>query len=181
MEDDTAMNELYLARLDNDDEIEFADMMKDWELSEERIVPGIMRNYGPDFDGFIRLLNNCHLGIGLNDSQVPSTLYVLKDKNNKILGSVLIRHSLTNDLRFYGGHIGYGIRPSERKKGLATTQLHLALEKARELGLIEVMVSCDKANIPSSKVIRKNGGILEWEGYYEPINRDIERYWIKIG
>ncbi|MFW6030430.1 MAG: GNAT family N-acetyltransferase [Halanaerobiales bacterium] len=171
---------LYIKRPTLDDEKEFIDMMSDWEQSKERIVPGIIKNYLPDYKAFLGLLDNCHNGIGLNKTQVPSTLYIFKEENNKILGAISIRHYLTEELKKYGGHIGYGIRPSERNKGYATIMLKLALEKAKELNIGKVMIHCDDDNLASSKIIIKNGGQIEFNGYYKKLNRKIRRYSILI-
>ena len=90
-----------------------------------------------------------------------------------------IRHHLNESLLFCGGHIGDGIRPSERRKGFATGMIRLALEKCRELGIRQVLMTCDKDNIGSAKSIMKNGGILE----NEIVNEDgvtEQRYWIDL-
>jgi predicted acetyltransferase len=96
-----------------------------------------------------------------------------------ILGSVNIRHCLNEDLLFRGGHIGYGIRPTQRKKGYATLMLGLALEKCREMGLKKVLVTCNQDNIGSAKTIRNNGGILENE-VTEENGTVIKRFWINL-
>ena len=62
-----------------------------------------------------------------------------------------------------GGHIGDGIRPSERRKGYATAMIGLALEECRKLGINKVLMTCDKTNIGSAKSIMNNGGVLESE------------------
>ncbi|MDF2685069.1 MAG: acetyltransferase [Clostridia bacterium] len=111
-------------------------------------------------------------------NRVPSTTYfaVIDDR---IVGTIQIRHELNAFLLSYGGHIGYGIRPTERRKGYATKMLSLALEKSKALGLKRVLVSCDKANIGSAKTIINNGGILENEVTEENGNV-YQRYWIDL-
>ena len=92
-----------------------------------------------------------------------------------------IRHALTTDfLRNYAGHIGYGIRPSERRKGYVTEMLKQALEYCKnELKLDKVMLSCDKENEGSRKTIINVGGILERE--FQTDNGEIvQTYWIKL-
>lgn len=89
-----------------------------------------------------------------------------------------IRHRLNEHLLRIGGHIGYGIRPSERNKGYATMQLALALDKAKEMGLTRVLLTCDKYNIGSAKTIINNGGILDSEDIIDGI--EIQRYWIEL-
>lgn len=89
-----------------------------------------------------------------------------------------IRHDLNDYLLKYGGHIGDGIRPSERRKGYATEMIRLALEECRKLGLTRVLVTRDKNNIGSAKSIIRNGGILENEVLEKGVIK--QRYWIAL-
>ena len=95
-----------------------------------------------------------------------------------MVGAVNIRHDLNDYLLKYGGHIGDGIRPSERRKGYATEMIRLALEECRKLGLTRVLVTCDKNNIGSAKSIIRNGGILENEVLEKGVIK--QRYWIAL-
>lgn len=96
------------------------------------------------------------------------------------LGRVSIRYTLNDRLREFGGHIGYEIRPSARRRGYGTLILKLALERARELGIDPVLVTCDVDNFGSRSVIEANGGVLEGE-FEVPQYHDqpIRRYWIR--
>ncbi len=115
------------------------------------------------------------------EGKVPANTYFLvRISDNKIIGMINIRHKLNEFLLNEGGHIGYSIRPTERKKGYATIMLKLALQRCRELGLDKVLITCDKVNIPSAKVIHRNNGILENELYSETFSEIIQRYWIKL-
>ncbi|MCL2774063.1 MAG: GNAT family N-acetyltransferase [Oscillospiraceae bacterium] len=109
-----------------------------------------------------------------------STYFAFID--NRIVGTIQVRHTLNDYLLKYGGHIGYGVRPSERRKGYASQMLVLALDKYRELGIDKALVTCDKNNIGSAKTILKNGGIFENE--YAEENGNIvtihQRYWITV-
>lgn len=78
-----------------------------------------------------------------------------------------------------GGHIGYGIRPSERQKGYASRMLALALERLRSLGVSEALLVCDKENTGSEKTIVKNGGVLEYE-FTEDNGNIVKRFWVKL-
>jgi predicted acetyltransferase len=78
----------------------------------------------------------------------------------------------------FGGHIGYGIRPSERKKGYASLMLSLALPIAKKVGLEKVLITCDKSNLGSARTIISNGGVLENEVREE--DDIVQRYWIDI-
>lgn len=110
---------------------------------------------------------------------VPATTYfTIRKADNKIVGSIQLRHELNDALRKSGGHIGYGICPSERGKGYGTKQLAFILNKARELDIPRVMISCDKGNIASAKTAVKNGGKLERESYENEVY--IQIYWIVL-
>ena len=109
-----------------------------------------------------------------------TTHFTIRKKDNKILGSIQLRHHLTEELKKDGGNIGYGIRPSERGKGYGTEQLALVLEKARELNLSRVMISCSKDNKASAEVAIHNGGLLAGEGFDEDEGKVTEIYWIKL-
>ncbi len=109
---------------------------------------------------------------------VTSHTYLAFDETEKLVGFIDFRHELNEYLAKFGGHIGYSVLPSERKKGYATQMLELCLEKCKERSLEKVLVTCDDKNIASAKTIEKNGGILENklpEG--EKLTR---RYWITL-
>lgn len=89
-----------------------------------------------------------------------------------------IRHYLTDALLYTGGHIGDGVRPSERRKGYATAMIALALDECRKLGLDRVLMTCDKTNVGSAKSIIKNGGVLENEVLDDGVLE--QRYWIDL-
>jgi len=130
---------------------------------------------------FLRKWRNFHTGRHLPDGFVPATKYfLLEEGNSKILGVIDIRHRLNDHLlNNPGGHIGYAIAPSERRKGRATEQLRLALEICKEMGISPVLITCNKDNIASAKVIQKNGGVLEDERVTEE-GKVFQRYWIDV-
>jgi len=105
---------------------------------------------------------------------VPATWYWYVD-GDTYLGRIQIRHRLTPSLRELGGHIGYGVRPSARRKGYATAMLQDVLPYARELGLDRVLVTCDTTNTASRKVIDAVVGEFEDE------RAGKLRYWVPTG
>jgi predicted acetyltransferase len=92
--------------------------------------------------------------------KVPDTTLWWVD-GDEYLGRLSIRHQLTDHLREFGGHIGYVVRPSARRKGQATHMLAAALPLARDLGIDPALLTCDADNAGSRRVIESNGGVLE--------------------
>ena len=135
------------------------------------------RTYGQ----FMQKWKNAHTGRHLPGGFVPATKFFLMEEGSpKILGVIDIRHRLNEHLlNNPGGHIGYAIAPSERRKGYATEQLRLGLEKCREMGIGPVLVTCHKENIASARVIQKNGGVLEDERVSGE-GKVFQRYWIEV-
>ena len=97
---------------------------------------------------------------------VPSTLFLaFREEDGVLVGCIDVRHTLNDGLRRLGGHIGYSIAPPFRRRGYARRMLLLALEFARQLGIKEVQIDCDTANMPSAKTILGAGGL--------PVKEDI--------
>lgn len=110
---------------------------------------------------------------------VPASTYLaLRQSDQKLVGMVDIRHRLNDYLFQFGGHIGYSVRKSERRKGYAKVMLGLALEICKDRDMKKVLVTCDKDNIGSAKSIRYNDGVLENEVLDE--EGITQRYWILL-
>lgn len=114
----------------------------------------------------------------VQEGLVPATTFLAVDDDNNLLGMIDIRHRLNDHLMKFGGHIGYSVVKSQRRKGIATTMLSLALLECKKLNLSKVLITCDKENIASAKTIIKNKGILENEVMKD--DRITERYWITL-
>jgi len=159
-------------------EKQYYEMIQEFLDIKEKPIPGAVGiKEWENYDNFIwRTKNNAE---GKNPKHPGhSTLYFIINDNKNIVWSTQIRHELNDELRFEGGNIGYGIRPSERRKGYASIWLTLALEKCKELWLDKVLLTCNKENIWSVKTIVKNGWI--WDSDYESEWIAKERYRIPI-
>ena len=132
-----------------------------------------------DFDAWLTNIRNLEHPETVPAGHVTATEYLALDEHEHLVGMTNLRHSLNDYLLTYGGHIGYSVRPSERKNGYAAQMLHLTLGKAKELGIEKVRICCDHYNIASAKTIRANGGVLEDEAYDAEKGILTQRYWIE--
>ena len=96
-----------------------------------------------------------------------------------MIGATNIRHRLNDYFLRIDGHIGGAIRPSYRGKGYGNKMLDLALQIARQMGMRRVLITCNKENKVSEKVIIRNGGIFESEEI-EDNGNIVRRFWIDI-
>lgn len=129
-----------------------------------------------NFEGFVEKLKSQARGENLPEGFVAHTEYWLVD-GKEYIGGLDIRHMLTDHLRMIGGHIGYSIRPSKRRRGYGKLILKLGLAKAKEMGMEKVLVTCDVSNAGSRKIIEGNGGALE-DTVPNPGHPDKARFWI---
>jgi predicted acetyltransferase len=103
---------------------------------------------------------DAHLGRNLPDGFVPAS-FLIADLDGQVAGRVSIRHELNDWLFREGGHIGYGVRPAFRRRGVATELLRQSLVIARAHGVDRVLVTCDDDNVGSATVIERCGGRLD--------------------
>ncbi len=158
----------------------YMDFLADFTRASETATDGTGGNAEDGFAALVKKLTDYSKGINLSDGWVTaSTFWAVR--NSEIIGVCNIRHQLIERLRDFGGHIGYSIRPSERNKGFGTEMLKLALKKARGFGIDRALITCNKDNIASQRVIQKNGGVLDSESYSKQAGRITQRYWINLG
>jgi predicted acetyltransferase len=117
------------------------------------------------FSTFEEWLKNCIASENqetLPKDRVPATQYLaVRESDGRLVGMIQIRHCLNEHLRLEGGHIGYSVRRSERRKGYATQMLRAALNACPGLGIKEALVTCEPNNIGSAGVIKANGGVYK--------------------
>ena len=115
------------------------------------------------------------------ENRVQATqLVCVRESDGRIVGMIDVRHRFNDYLRNYGGHIGYSVRPDERRKGYASWMLSRALSHCREIGLTRVMISCLADNEASRRTILKNGGVYECTVHEPHEDVDLQRYWIEL-
>ena len=161
----------------------YNDMMREWCDSGTQIAPWFL--FEPfdsieAFAKFIQMLDDCEHGI-LDKRFCSTTSYFVIDETGRLIGASSLRHHLTVDGLNTWGHIGYGVRPSERRRGYATEILRLMLEEAGKRRFWRVLIGAHTSNTGSCRVIEKNGAVLEniVPDTDEP-GETISRYWIEV-
>jgi predicted acetyltransferase len=132
------------------------------------------------FQEYLTEIENSEKGINLKPNIVPQTTFWLVKDEEIIVGESRLRHRLTPDLELEGGHIGYAIRPSQRLQGNGTKILKLTLLEVKKIGLDKALVTCNKDNIGSAKIIQANGGVLDSEGISNYSQKMVQRYWVPV-
>lgn len=139
--------------------------------------------YGMTYeDWLIRLDNIKNEEFANSVGRCPgATFFLIREGDNKIIGMLNIRYNLTEEMLKFAGHIGYGIRPTERRNGYNKINLYLGLVKAKEdFNLDKVMLGCSKDNIGSDKTIKDLGGELE-RCELDPQDGELTNvYWIDV-
>jgi predicted acetyltransferase len=161
-------------------ETEYMDMVQDFAAAGESQDHPEFQLALEDFPAYIRNCKKWEKGIGLPDGWVPALSFWLIRNDNVILGKSGLRHELNDNLRKIGGHIGYRIRPSQRRKGYGNVILWLTLAKAKRLGIRKILVACDDDNVASAKIIERNGGVLKDKCDRGEPGKLTRRYWIDL-
>jgi predicted acetyltransferase len=133
-----------------------------------------------DMAAFIRELEEEEQGIGLPPGIVPQTTYVLLQDGRRVLGEIRFRPATEPPYRVGHDHIGYNVRPSERRRGYATFMLSRVLDQARSLGLPGVALTVEGENEPSVRTIQLQGGKLERREVDPESGESVALYWIPL-
>lgn len=140
---------------------------------------GLMQITDPE--EWLRYVALCEKPETVPDNKPSSTQYIhVRLSDQKIVGMINVRHTHTEPFSTWGGHIGYSVCPSERRKGYATAMLRAVLPCCKELGLQRVLLTAGDENVASVKTIVANGGVLEGRVMSPKHHVLVGRYWIEI-
>ena len=168
--------DLILRKLNSGDEEIFLRSLERWDnhpdfLFSQGFLPSMT------FQEYLSLLDSHEKGELLPEGYVPYSTFC-GFGGQEIVGRVSLRHQLNDFLYKRGGNIGYGVLPDYRFNGYGREMLLKALVEAKKLGLLKVLLTCDKSNIGSIRTIESNGGVLENQIDSESILP--LRYWIDL-
>lgn len=174
---------LYLVKPDLYFFDQYNDMMREWIESGTQIAPWFLdRPFEnlEDFAEWIQMLDNCE-NADLDKKYSSTSSYFVTDESDRLIGATSLRHYLTVEGYNTWGHIGYGVRPSERRKGCGVQMLKLMLEEAGRKKIRKALVACHTSNTGSVKVIEHCNGRLE-NIVADPNEKGetINRYWFDI-
>jgi predicted acetyltransferase len=150
---------------------EFGDQHIDGSAMDRRTVDEL---HDPEtFRAWVREREMQERGEGVPEGWVPSSLRWVTE-GDEILGTIHLRHELTEFLLRDGGHIGYAVRPTARRRGVASQALGLMLEECRRRGIDPVLLTCADGNVASARTIEANGGV------FEDVRDGTRRYWVRV-
>lgn len=161
-------------------ETDFRAMCREYAAHGERYEPSTMLPALGGFDAYLERLDAISRGKAPLPSWVPMDVRWLVRDGESIVGTCYLRWSLTSELKNEGGHIGYKVRPSQRRRGYGTIILELALEEFRERRYKRILITCDTDNTPSARIIEKNGGEFQDETTSHHSGKAVSRYWIRL-
>ena len=149
---------------------------------EEMVADGFsfLQGYDPGapWEDHLRLVDDGWRGVRRAPGLVRCS-FLVADVGGEIVGRASIRHELNDQLRIVGGHIGYGVLPRHRRRGVATEILRQSLVVVRASGVGDVLVTCDDDNIASARTIERCGGVLDSTVAHPGGGTDVRRYWIR--
>ena len=163
--------------------INFINEVESKDIDEKIRYSGFsgLQKYKDNYEEWLNKIKICAQKETLpKDRVISNVFFSIRKSDNKLIGIINIREELNDYLYNYGGHIGYSILPSERRKGYAYRQLLLGLAYCKSKQINRVLITCLDYNIGSSKTIEKAGGVLENIVRNEQENKTLKRYWISL-
>lgn len=171
------MDQITLILPDETHRDQYLAMMEEWLSFGGRLNPGALRNNGAPYEKWLSHIRADQDARTCPEGKVPQTLYLAFNDAGELVGAVSLRPQMNAITLQEAGHVAYGVRPSQRRKGYATQMLALAVDKLNALGVDRVLVVCAADNLGSIKTILNNGGVLENE--ITSSNGELrKRFWI---
>ncbi|MEM7594905.1 MAG: GNAT family N-acetyltransferase [Cyanobacteria bacterium P01_A01_bin.83] len=154
---------------------EFLDMIQEFIDANEThfIYEEVLMNEG--FESYLAWLQRGREG-QIEGFCPWSAFWAIDRQTNRLLGVCSVRHKLSSWMTEYGGHIGYRVRPSERRKGYGTSILDLAIQQAKQFTPDQILVVCESDNLGSIGVIKNNGGVFNRQVSNK--GTILNRYWL---
>ena len=168
-----ALEEPSVGRIDS-----YRALVREFLVRGERPVPFVLDWPNADAAAFVERCAASARGEGLPEGFVPHSTFWIVEDGREVVGVSNLRHRLTESLRLEGGHIGYGVRPSARRRGVAAELLRQTLARAHALDISEALVTCASTNEGSVRTILRNGGRFEGEAHVEKRGEIVRRYWV---
>jgi predicted acetyltransferase len=129
-----------------------------------------------DWAQYLRRLEDIRAGINLPPGYVAAT-FLVAEVDGRVAGRVSVRHALTPWLAEWGGHIGFGVRPAFRRRGVAAALLRAGLRVAGDVQIERALVTCDVGNVASAATIERCGGVFERLSRPDEHGDRVRRYW----
>ena len=149
--------------------------------AEECSIPGSRGLHHYDkYEDWLWLVNECSKPDNTALGVQASTYFAVRKNDEKVVGCIELRHTLNEALAVSGGHIGFSVVPTERRKGYATQMLKQMIAEAKKIGLDKVLLTCDIDNIGSYKTIEACGGVREQEAPFVLDGEQYYKYWITL-
>lgn len=175
------INELKLVNVKDVAEKEVMKFQNEFFSSGERFINGSrgLHNY-ENYNDWIQLVKECEKPDNKLLGVQATTYFGVQKTDEKIVGCIELRHTINEELKIIGGHVGYSVSPKERRKGYATNMLQLVLDEARKLGIDKLLLTCDVDNIGSNRTVLNCGGELERQEPYQYHGSEYYKYWINV-
>lgn len=150
---------------------------REFKENRERMYGATGLSKAKNYEAWLTILSNNQNIETLREGLVESSTYLaVRIEDEKVVGMIDIKHRLNGYLLRFGGHIGYSVRKTERRKGYGSEMLGLALEQCKAMNIHEVLLTCDKDNLASASIMIRNGAVLEDEILEK--GKVTQRYWI---
>ncbi len=141
---------------------------------------GPLRRYD-DMKEYLEMVNRYLSRETLPEGRVVASQFLcIRKSDRRLVGMIQVRHYFNEYLEKYAGHIGYSVRPSERRKGYAAWMLDNIKPFCRSINLDKILVCCVDSNEGSRRTILSNGGVYDGTAYLEEEDVNLERYWIDL-